>query len=279
MNNVVLRQIVRLSDGLIGGYIESEDNLSQFGKCFVYDGALVKDNAKVLGDVELRENCKIVDSAVVKGNVVIGENVIVGENALVDGSVHLSGRVKVRGHSRIVDKASLDDQVIVEGNAYIGGKVIIGGNVVVKDNARIIGNVVASENACIGGTCQICDNAIVRGKCRIYCGSIGGSVEVKGGTLLIGKSCIFGDAVLKDVQLHDPLIINKTFIYTEYFSTYNSKGDYISVTTLVLENREHIYNIYEGCRSIKHLGLSYTKAFELLKTLGLSNDYIVRRIG
>jgi hypothetical protein len=39
-NNRTLYQIKRLSDGLLGGFIEKEDNLSHDVICFVYDNVL-----------------------------------------------------------------------------------------------------------------------------------------------------------------------------------------------------------------------------------------------
>jgi len=37
--SITLRQIVRLCDGLVGGWIQREENLSQSGNCFVYENA------------------------------------------------------------------------------------------------------------------------------------------------------------------------------------------------------------------------------------------------
>ena len=42
-------RIRRLRDGLIGGWIEKEENLSNDGNCFVYDDAAVCDKAEVEG--------------------------------------------------------------------------------------------------------------------------------------------------------------------------------------------------------------------------------------
>lgn len=48
-----LRDFADVKKGDKGGYIESEDNLSHEGKCWVFDNARVSDNAWVFGDVEL----------------------------------------------------------------------------------------------------------------------------------------------------------------------------------------------------------------------------------
>ena len=41
-----LYRIQRLSDGLIGGWIENYSNLSQFGNCFVHDESMVYEDIK-----------------------------------------------------------------------------------------------------------------------------------------------------------------------------------------------------------------------------------------
>lgn len=55
-NGYILRQIIRVKDKLVGGWIESELNLSQDGKCFVYGDAKVYENANVSGDASVSGN-------------------------------------------------------------------------------------------------------------------------------------------------------------------------------------------------------------------------------
>lgn len=53
INGVTLRRIKRLSDGLVGGWIEKEENLSHEGECFVYGSAQVSDYARVFGSAQV----------------------------------------------------------------------------------------------------------------------------------------------------------------------------------------------------------------------------------
>lgn len=69
-----LKQIKRLSDGLIGGWIEKENNLSHEGKCFVYENALVYGNARVSGDAVVAENAVVAGNARIYGNAKICGN-------------------------------------------------------------------------------------------------------------------------------------------------------------------------------------------------------------
>lgn len=60
--------------GELGGYIESEENLSQEGNSWIYDDAKVYDNAKIFGNAHVRNNAevfgnaKVYDDAEVFGN-------------------------------------------------------------------------------------------------------------------------------------------------------------------------------------------------------------------
>ena len=56
VNGMILKQIRRINDGLIGGWIEDESNLSQVGSCFVYDMACVCQQARVVENAEIRDN-------------------------------------------------------------------------------------------------------------------------------------------------------------------------------------------------------------------------------
>lgn len=69
INAVILHQIVALKDvddieaGFLGGWVESEQNLSQEGNCWIYSGASVYGEARVMG------NAKVFGSGVLKGDV------------------------------------------------------------------------------------------------------------------------------------------------------------------------------------------------------------------
>jgi len=45
--------------GNMGGYIESEDNLSQEGNCWIYDNALVYGKAKIYDDAKIYDNAEV----------------------------------------------------------------------------------------------------------------------------------------------------------------------------------------------------------------------------
>ena len=54
-----LKRIKRISDGVIGGWIESEENLSHEGWCFIYDEARVYDEAIVCDEARVCGKAKV----------------------------------------------------------------------------------------------------------------------------------------------------------------------------------------------------------------------------
>ena len=76
---------IRRCDGELGGWIESECNLSQEGDCWVAD------EAKVYGPAEICENAKIYDYAEAYGGCCI------------------SGHARVHGYAKVYDVAMISD--------------------------------------------------------------------------------------------------------------------------------------------------------------------------
>lgn len=97
----VLHRIRALKDfgsvraGDLGGWVEKEDNLSQFGACWVYGNAVVDENARV------RENARVYGSAEVTRNARVRENALVSGNARVTGNALVFGNARVYGRMHI----------------------------------------------------------------------------------------------------------------------------------------------------------------------------------
>ena len=84
---VKLHQIQRISDGVLGGWIEKETNLSQEGSAWVSGDACVCGNARVCGDARVSGNAWVYETARVYGNACVSEDAIVSGNASVCGNV------------------------------------------------------------------------------------------------------------------------------------------------------------------------------------------------
>jgi hypothetical protein len=63
VKGVTLRRIRRLSDELIGGWVEKEENLSHEDNCFIYVNAQVYGNACVCGDACVSGDARVYGNA------------------------------------------------------------------------------------------------------------------------------------------------------------------------------------------------------------------------
>ena len=84
----VLHRIKRISDGLVGGWVEKEENLSHSGDCFIYGNAVVYDNARVYDNAEIYDYAKIFGYAEVCGySEVCGYAKIFGYAKIYEGRI------------------------------------------------------------------------------------------------------------------------------------------------------------------------------------------------
>ena len=120
-----LRDGKYFSKGDLGGYIESENNLSQgndacvSGNAFVYGDARVYSNARVSGDAHVYGNARVYGNACVSGDAhVYG-------NAWVFGDAHVYGNARVYGNAWVFGDARVSGDAHVYGNAWVNGDVKI----------------------------------------------------------------------------------------------------------------------------------------------------------
>ena len=103
----ILHRIKRIEDELIGGWIESENNLSQEGDCFVYGNAMVYGRAIIGNDAEVSGN------AMVYGNSKVFGNARIYGNAKVYGNSRVFGEAMVCGEAKVCGKAEISDENII----------------------------------------------------------------------------------------------------------------------------------------------------------------------
>ena len=94
--------------GDLGGYIQSEKNLSHYGSAWVYG------NAKVSGDANVSYN------ASVYGNAKVSDNAKVSYHARVCGYAKVYGNARVCGYAEVYDNAKVSgDAKIISQKDYI----------------------------------------------------------------------------------------------------------------------------------------------------------------
>ena len=156
--NTILHRIVSLknfndvSKGQLGGFIESEDNLSHDGDCWVYYHAKVKDNARITGNAEIKGDAYIFDNAQVAGNVIVTDNAVVYENACLTRNATINNNARVYGSATVSGRAIIGDDAIVRGKSSVYDNAIVCEKSIIDEHAHVCGESVIYGTSNIKGT-------------------------------------------------------------------------------------------------------------------------------
>lgn len=206
-----LRDFDDVRKGYIGGYIESEDNLSHDNYCWVYDNAIVCDKARVLGSAKVFGHAKIYDYAMIFDFAEINQNAEVYEEARIYDNSLISGNAKVYG------------------NVETWGNIEIFGNARVYDEAFISDNAAIYGNANIHGSASICNYAKIHGST-----TVNGSSKIYANALLYGNTYIFNKNIISTISMPFKKIFQHQCVHR-------------ILTAILTENDEILYTI--GCQN------------------------------
>ena len=124
--------------GELGGWIESEENLSQADNAWVYNNAKVFDKARVYGDAAVSDDAKVCGYAAISDNARVCDNAEVSDYVEVFENAIVLGHAKVCGFTRIFGNAIVLGNAILFGHAKVYGKATINGDAKVHDDADYI---------------------------------------------------------------------------------------------------------------------------------------------
>lgn len=120
-----LRNFGDVKKGDIGGYVQSEDNLSHEGYCWVYYNAKIYNEARIYG------NAQISDYAVIQDNARIYGDSQIWDYAVIDGNA------RIYGDSEVWDYAIIRDNALIYGDSAISGNAFIDGDAEIKTGRHI----------------------------------------------------------------------------------------------------------------------------------------------
>ena len=141
--------------GELGGYIESENNLSFDGEAWVCENAEVFDDARICNNALINGNARIYGNAIVSNKATVGGNALIYGNALICDEACVYDKAYVYGNVLVYNNA------IIRGNAVVSGNARIEGNALICENARVYGNVMIRGNATIYSNAVLGDNVII----------------------------------------------------------------------------------------------------------------------
>ena len=203
-----LRDVGTVPAGALGGYVESEANLSHKGDCWIANSAIacgdsrVSGNARLLGEAKLFDQAAIRDEAAVAGQAELHDFA----SKVRDNAVLGNGRIVLKGHSSVAEdavvegKTRLENSARVEGQAHVkhtvlNGKSLIDGNAnvtsaILNDNAHITNDAIVTacafmkDDAVIDGTANVETDIDMSGQARITGGKITDFMDIDADALI-----------------------------------------------------------------------------------------------
>jgi carbonic anhydrase/acetyltransferase-like protein (isoleucine patch superfamily) len=140
VDGITLYQIQAIKDfgdvkaGDVGGWIETECNLSHYG------AAWVSGNAHVSGTAQVSGNAWVFDTARVSGTACVSGNAWVYGTARVSGDAQVSGTARVSGNAHVSDNAQVSGNAIIAQNQRIRFNRVIND---LTDRANMLENIEA----------------------------------------------------------------------------------------------------------------------------------------
>ena len=140
-----LKSFNDVKEGDLGGFVESEENLSQDDFCWVYDDAKVFDDAHVRYDAQIHNNAIVFDQAVISDRAIISDGACVFNTAIVNEYAQIKGRALVFGNANVYGHAVVDTYAIISDSALVYDHTHITDRAHVNGPAMISGNAVISN--------------------------------------------------------------------------------------------------------------------------------------
>ena len=156
-----VRDFADIKAGTLGGWIESEENLSHDGNAWVADEAevfckaSVTDNARVSDHAMVRDRAQVSDNARVFMKAIVGESAQVREHASIMGTTLIYGNAEVYGSATVAGRAFVTGKARVYGNTRIRDEAKVGGEAAILGDSRVGGSMTVGGKAQIDGPDQI----------------------------------------------------------------------------------------------------------------------------
>ena len=121
--------------GNIGGHVETEDNLSHDGNCWIYNEAMCMDNARVCDNAKMYNRSCMYNNSKMFGNSIMYDYSRMYDNAMMyDNSKMYSnsimyddstmyGNSEMRDYSRMCDDSTVYGNAVLKNNDKLYGKI------------------------------------------------------------------------------------------------------------------------------------------------------------
>lgn len=179
-----LRDFGNVKAGEMGGWVESEKNLDQYGNAWVDENAVVYGDAMVYGEAMVYGDACVHGRAQICGYAHVSEHAEISGNACIYGYARVFSYARVFGNAEVYGRAIVYGGTYVRGDARVFGKAVVCGDVIVRGGARVSGSAKVSrarDYATVDGFGRECRTTTFfrrqDGSVGVQCGCFYGSLQ------------------------------------------------------------------------------------------------------
>ena len=240
---------VAIKVGDIGGFVESENNLSQEDICWIFDDAKVYENAKICGDAKICCDAKVFGNAKVWGDAFVLDDAEVWGNAKICDKARIFGKAAIFENAEISDYSQVYENAIVSDTAWVFGNAKIYGNAKICEKAQIYGNAEVKGDACICGSSLVCNVAEIGKNKKIKNGKyIFKSLNVDETLSEIEPICHKISFAVRVIELKLPIEQGYIESLVSQFAEYNELADSFYGRTYLSPKEKEILAMLSQCK-------------------------------
>ena len=240
---------VAIKVGDIGGFVESENNLSQEDICWIFDDAKVYENAKICGDAKICCDAKVFGNAKVWGDAFVLDDAEVWGNAKICDKARIFGKAAIFENAEISDYSQVYENAIVSDTAWVFGNAKIYGNAKICEKAQIYGNAEVKGDACICGSSLVCNVAEIGKNKKIKNGKyIFKSLNVDETLSKIEPICYKISFAVRVIELKLPVEQGYIESLVSQFAEYNELADSLCGRTYLFPKEKEILAMLSQCK-------------------------------
>lgn len=130
-----LKDFSDVKKGDLGGYVESEENLSQLGNCWIYDDSIVGLGSAVLNNAIVRGSSRIINGSEISDNAIVENESVIDESSTVSDQSRVINSIVINS-SDIMGKSVVNEKSLIEHGSSVRN-AIVGYGTYIKNGADI----------------------------------------------------------------------------------------------------------------------------------------------
>ena len=203
-----LKDFSDVKRGELGGWVSSEDNLSQEGNCWIYNEAKCMDNAKMYNNSTMHDYSEMYDYSIMRGDSEMHSYTEMHDYAIMYSC------------SKMYGCSEMHDSSTMHGNSTMYGNSMMCDYSRMFDNSEMFDNSAMYEYSVMNGYSIMFDSSEMHDRSEMH-----------------DHSKMYGDSILKDKEKLYGELISKV---DKFIDISNPKGE---IVTGVLKDGEVLFNV------------------------------------